>query len=66
MAPPQGANLDIIVESETVEIVEGGDAQSEGATREPATGSGGGTGILGFHLLRERNGYLGISPSTTP
>ena len=33
MAPPQ-AELDIILESETVEIVEGGDAQPEGASRE--------------------------------
>ena len=33
MAPPQ-RSLNVIVESETVEIVERGDAQSEGATWE--------------------------------
>ena len=32
MAPPQ-ADLNVILESETVEIVEGGDAQPEGATQ---------------------------------
>ena len=37
MAPPQ-TDLDIIVESEMVEIAEGGDAQSEGTIREPTAG----------------------------
>ena len=32
MVPPHGTDLDVIVESEMVEIVEGGDAQSEGTT----------------------------------
>ena len=35
---PQWHLPDIIVESETVEIVEGGDAQSEGTTRGPTAG----------------------------
>ena len=36
MAPPQ-TDLNIIVESEPVEIVEGGDTQSEGTTQESTT-----------------------------
>ena len=34
MMPPHGTDLDVIVESEMVETVEGGDAQSEGTTWE--------------------------------
>ena len=38
MAPPSWADLDVIMERETVEIVEEGGALSESATQEPATG----------------------------
>ena len=38
MVPPHGTDLDVIVESETVKIVEGGDTQSEGTTQESTTG----------------------------
>ena len=34
MAPPHRADLDVIVESKTVEDVKGGNASSEGTTRE--------------------------------
>ena len=38
MAPPSQTDLDVIVESKTVEIVEEGGALSESTTQEPATG----------------------------
>ena len=38
MVPPSQAGLDVIVESETVEIVEEGGALSGSATQEPVTG----------------------------
>ena len=38
MAPPSQTDLDIIGESEMVEIVEEGSARSESTTQEPATG----------------------------
>ena len=38
MVPPHGTDLDVIVESEMVEDVEGGDAQSEGTTQESTAG----------------------------